>query len=572
MTFDAENSLPPGARIKVIGVGGGGGNAVNTMIQSNLDGVDFLVANTDVQSLRTAKAPTKIQLGKELTKGLGAGADPDIGREAALEDRHEIAEFLQDADMVFITAGMGGGTGTGAAAVISQIARELGALTVGVVTKPFDFEGKRRRRHAELGIERLKDCVDTLITIPNQKLLQIATPDLTMMDAFKMADNVLVNAVRGISDIINVPGTVNVDFADVKAVMSSMGHALMGIGVASGEKRAVEAARQAISSPLLEDIDIEGATGILINITASSNISLIEISEACSIIQEAAHEEANIIFGAAIDENLGEEIRVTVIATGFPMDQHHELQRVPEASTGHHRRAILNQPTTSTLHRASSAQTQRFSTERNDSLSHGIMDQNLRQAVEPQRHGAASSQNHSPFSGHQEADDLVKWTMEQTMEPSRQGGTTMPYSAESGLGSRDRQDWETGTHSLGMTERSENHSANTRPFETELDEIENRLLSDDYHSMDLEVRNANLNANIGFDEVASGKSEGPTAQSAQFQDDLFSKMHEDISMKIDHALDFAEKLHGNFHDPKISADDMEIPAFIRNGMKDIPIS
>ena len=310
-----------GAKIKVVGVGGGGGNAVNTMIRSGLEGVDFIVANTDAQALKASLAPHKIQLGKELTKGLGAGADPDIGRDAALEDRMELQEFLSDADMVFITAGMGGGTGTGAAAVVAQIARELGALTVAVVTKPFAFEGKRRRKHGELGVARLRECVDTLITIPNQRLLQVATPDLSMLDAFKLADNVLVNAVRGISDIINTPGLINVDFADVKTVMSSMGHALMGIGYGAGTDRALSAARQAISSPLLEDVDIEGATGILINITAGTNVSIMEVNNACMVIQEAAHEDANIIFGAVIDEALGDEIRITVIATGFPVEE-----------------------------------------------------------------------------------------------------------------------------------------------------------------------------------------------------------------------------------------------------------
>jgi cell division protein FtsZ len=309
-----------GAKIKVIGVGGGGGNAVNTMIRSGLEGVDFIVANTDAQALKASLAPHKIQLGKDLTKGLGAGADPDIGRDAALEDRMELQDFLSDADMVFITAGMGGGTGTGAAAVVAQIARELGALTVAVVTKPFAFEGKRRRKHAEQGVARLRECVDTLITIPNQRLLQVATPDLSMLDAFKLADNVLVNAVRGISDIINTPGLINVDFADVKTVMSSMGHALMGIGYGAGSDRALLAAKQAISSPLLEDVDIEGATGILINITAGTNVSIMEVNNACMVIQEAAHEDANIIFGAVIDEALGDEIRITVIATGFPVE------------------------------------------------------------------------------------------------------------------------------------------------------------------------------------------------------------------------------------------------------------
>lgn len=320
MIFDSENFIIPTAKIKVIGIGGGGGNAVNTMIRTNIEGVDFITANTDVQALRFSLADNKIQIGKDLTKGLGAGADPDIGRDAMLEDRHAIAEALEGAHMVFVTAGMGGGTGTGGAAIAAQIAREMGALTVGVVTKPFSFEGKRRCRLAEEGIARLREQVDTLITIPNQRLLQIASPDLSMIDAFRLADNVLVNAVKGISDIINIPGILNVDFADVKTIMSSMGMALMGIGVAQGEDRAICAARAAINSPLLEDIDIEGATGILINITSGEKVSLHEVNEACSIIKEAAHEDANIIFGAVIDENITNEIRVTVIATGFPIE------------------------------------------------------------------------------------------------------------------------------------------------------------------------------------------------------------------------------------------------------------
>ena len=318
MTYNPEEVIPPGARIKVIGIGGGGGNAVNTMIRNSIEGVEFIACNTDVQALQFALAETKIQIGKELTRGLGAGADPDVGRDAALEDRHAIQEALDGANMVFITAGMGGGTGTGGAAIVAQIARDLGALTVGVVTKPFGFEGKRRRRHAEIGIARLQESVDTLITIPNQRLLQVASPDLSMVDAFRLADNVLVNAVRGISDIINVPGTVNVDFADVKTVMASNGMALMGIGVAEGNTRAAEAAHQAIHSPLLEDVDIEGATGILVNITAGDSLTLMEVNEACTIVQDAAHEDANIIFGAVVDETVGQQIRVTVIATGFP--------------------------------------------------------------------------------------------------------------------------------------------------------------------------------------------------------------------------------------------------------------
>lgn len=314
---DKNNKYSSNAIIKVIGVGGGGGNALNTMIESGLTGVEFIAANTDVQALQSNLAPIKIQLGRELTKGLGAGANPEMGRNAALEDKAILQEVLSGSDMVFVTGGMGGGTGTGAAPIIAQVARELGALTVGVVTKPFTFEGKRRKQQSEHGIQALRQSVDTLITIPNQRLLSIAPPEMSMLEGFKLADEVLLNAVKGISDIINIPGRVNVDFADVKTIMSEMGMALMGIGTATGPNRAAEAARSAINSPLLEDIDIEGATGILINITGTSSMTLHEISEASTLIQEAAHEEANIIFGAVIDETMGETIRVTVIATGF---------------------------------------------------------------------------------------------------------------------------------------------------------------------------------------------------------------------------------------------------------------
>ncbi|MCA2960582.1 MAG: cell division protein FtsZ, partial [Silvanigrellales bacterium] len=317
MTEKLTSNAPLGAVIKVIGVGGGGGNAINSMISAGITGVEFVAANTDVQALQANLAPIKIQLGRELTKGLGAGANPDIGRDAALEDRAIIQEVLSGADMVFVTAGMGGGTGTGAAPIIAQVARELGALTLGVVTKPFAFEGRKRKGQCENGIYNLKNAVDTLITIPNQRLLSIAPPSMTMLESFKLADEVLVNAVRGISDIINVSGFINVDFADVKKIMSSMGMALMGIGTASGSSRATEAARAAISSPLLEDVDIEGATGLLINITSSSNMTLHEVSEACTLIQESAHEDAEVIFGHAFDDTMGEAIRITVIATGF---------------------------------------------------------------------------------------------------------------------------------------------------------------------------------------------------------------------------------------------------------------
>jgi cell division protein FtsZ len=305
------------ARIKVIGIGGGGGNAVNTMIGGKLSGVDFMVANTDAQSLEASQAPVRIQLGGLVTKGLGAGANPEIGRRAALEDQERIREYLEGSDMIFITAGMGGGTGTGGAPVIARLAREVGALTVGVVTKPFIFEGKKRMRQADDGIEELKQCVDTLIVIPNQRLLSIAAKTTTMLEAFHKADDVLLQAVRGISDLIITPGLINLDFADVRTVMAEMGLALMGAASASGENRAIEAAQKAISSPLLEDISIQGARGVLINITGGPDLCLHEVNEAASMIQEEAHEDANIIFGAVIDESITDEIRITVIATGF---------------------------------------------------------------------------------------------------------------------------------------------------------------------------------------------------------------------------------------------------------------
>jgi len=311
-----QNSLAA-ARIKVIGIGGGGGNAVNTMIGSRLSGVDFMVANTDAQSLQASQAPVRIQLGNMVTKGLGAGANPEIGRRAALEDQEQIREYLEGSDMIFITAGMGGGTGTGGAPVLARVARDVGALTVGVVTKPFIFEGKKRMHQAEEGIEELKASVDTLIVIPNQRLLSIAAKTTTMLEAFHKADDVLLQAVRGISDLIITPGLINLDFADVRTVMAEMGLALMGAAAASGENRAIEAAQKAISSPLLEDISIQGARGVLINITGGPDLCLHEVNEAASMIQEEAHDDANIIFGAVIDETMTDEIRITVIATGF---------------------------------------------------------------------------------------------------------------------------------------------------------------------------------------------------------------------------------------------------------------
>jgi cell division protein FtsZ len=305
------------AKILVIGVGGGGGNAVNTMISGNLDGVEFVVANTDLQALEANMAPHKIQLGNALTKGLGAGANPEVGRRSAEESMQNIADLISGADMVFVTAGMGGGTGTGAAPVIAQIARDCGALTVGVVTKPFGFEGKKRQKQAVEGIERLEKAVDTLIVIPNNRLLALVGHHTSMVEAFRKADSVLLNAVQGISDLMTVPGLINVDFADVRTIMSGMGRALMGTGVGTGKRRATEAAETAISSPLLEDVSIDGATGILINITGGPDLTLHEVNEASSLIQQAAHEDANIIFGSVIDPNLSEEVRITVIATGF---------------------------------------------------------------------------------------------------------------------------------------------------------------------------------------------------------------------------------------------------------------
>ena len=306
-----------GARIKVIGVGGGGCNAVNTMIRSGLTGVEYIVANTDTQALNANMASTKIHLGANVTKGLGAGANPEVGRKAAIEDYERLSEALQGADMVFITAGMGGGTGTGAAPVIAKLAREMGALTVGVVTKPFMFEGKKRSRQAEEGIASLEESVDSLICIPNQRLLQLAGENLSLVDTFKAADEVLLNAVQGISDLINNTGLINADFADVSTVMTNKGLALMGTGTAAGADRALKAAKQAISSPLLEDVSIDGATGIIINITGSSTLTTFETNLAVTLIMEAADEDAEIIFGTVIDDSMGENIKVTVIATGL---------------------------------------------------------------------------------------------------------------------------------------------------------------------------------------------------------------------------------------------------------------
>jgi cell division protein FtsZ len=315
MTLD--EAVQTGARIKVVGVGGGGGNAVARMVQAGLAGVEFIVANTDAQALRSSPAPLKIQIGNKLTKGLGAGADPNVGRQAALEDTDELIQALSGADMVFVTTGLGGGTGTGAAPVIASLATELGALTIAVVTKPFRFEGKKRHRQAEVGLEALRECVDTVITIPNERLLSVIDRSTSMLDAFSTADDVLRQAIQGISDLIMVPGLINLDFADVKTIMSGMGVAMMGTATSEGDGRATMAANRAISSPLLEDASVNGARGVIVNVTGGPDMSLMEVNEALTIIHEAAHEDANIIFGAVVDPLLSTKIKITVIATGF---------------------------------------------------------------------------------------------------------------------------------------------------------------------------------------------------------------------------------------------------------------
>jgi cell division protein FtsZ len=314
MMDDASHT---GARIKVIGVGGGGSNAVNRMVREGFEGVQFVVANTDVQALRMNAAPIKVQLGEKLTKGLGAGADPAVGRHAALEDTDKLIQAIDGADLVFVTAGLGGGTGTGGAPVIASLASELGALTIAVVTRPFTFEGRKRAIQAEKGLEELRDCVDSVITIPNERLLNAIDRKTPLLDAFAAVDDVLRQAIQGISDLILLPGLINLDFADVKTIMTGMGVAVMGTGIGHGETRAVDAARKAISSPLLEDASIDGARGVIINVTGGSDLSLMEVHEASTIIHEAAHEEANIIFGAVIDPRLDGQVKLTVIATGF---------------------------------------------------------------------------------------------------------------------------------------------------------------------------------------------------------------------------------------------------------------
>ena len=325
--FEIEEIIECGARIKVIGVGGCGCNAVNNMIASNLRGVEFIAVNTDVQNLALSKANTKLQIGAKLTRGLGAGANPDVGRDAALEDSDTIREALAESDMVFVTAGMGGGTGTGAAPIVAKIAKDKGVLTVGVVTKPFSFEGKRRLSQADAGLKELRENVDTLITIPNDRLLSVVSKQMPLKDAFKVADDVLRQSVKGISELIIMPCLVNLDFADVKAIMTGMGQALMGTGIGKGENKAVESAQNAVSSPLLEESSIDGARGVLINIIGGPGLTIHDATEASSIIQKMVHEDANIIWGAGIDESMGDEMRVTVIATGFGQQHHREIVR-----------------------------------------------------------------------------------------------------------------------------------------------------------------------------------------------------------------------------------------------------
>ncbi len=317
MAIEFETSEPLEARIKVIGVGGGGGNAINNMIQSQLEGVEFIVANTDAQALARNLAPTRVQIGEGVTRGLGAGAKPEVGMKAAEESRDRIQEMFTGADMVFITAGMGGGTGTGAAPIIASVAKEMGILTVAVVTKPFNFEGKRRLQLADEGLALLRDQVDTVITIPNQKLLSIVGKNTTILDAFRKADDVLQQAVRGITDLITIPGLINVDFADVRTIMDEMGQAMMGAAESTGDTRALDAATNAISSPLLDDVSIHGAKGVLINITGGYNLALQEVDEAATVIRDMAHEDANIVFGAVLDESMEDSVRVTVVATGI---------------------------------------------------------------------------------------------------------------------------------------------------------------------------------------------------------------------------------------------------------------
>lgn len=633
MNFTAEELIPPGAKIKVIGIGGGGGNAVNTMIKCGLDGVEFVAANTDIQSLRFSLATKKIQIGKEITKGLGAGSDPDVGREAALEDRDEIREALAQTDMVFLTAGMGGGTGTGGVPVIAQIAREMGALTVAVVTTPFTFEGKRRKRYADLGIARLRESVDTLITIPNERLLKLATPQLSMTDAFKLADDVLLNAVRGVSDIINIPGIINVDFADVRTVMAGMGQALMGIGVAAGEGRALAAAKQAVSSPLLEDMNIEGATGILINITAGSSLALLEINEACSVIQEAAHEDANIIFGAVLDESMGDAIRITVIATGFPIEVEDEapvdikrtssispILKMPEPSQISVSPASVSvnnielQPeltpmsnintqsdslvseaqelarlTMSELLRGETPSRVNF--EDDDMTSHEDLLKNDSYKVEdslPTKEERHSSEEPIIFTNEKKSEEptFIKEPSFVEEEPAR------PLSSEE----LDKLEFEL-QRDFGVTfaEKSPDNKEQ-RPIEgasfakddNHFEEDLNENLSEDVETVKFSFSNEQLEdlstLPKTLDEPSlnndsnTNQSDEPAPLEIFFETESeAAKFVKDIDLKIDAALQFADELpkppakRPMSQHEMTDSDDVDVPTFLRNGIKDLPI-
>lgn len=417
----AENKeVETGAKIKVIGVGGGGCNAVNTMIRSGLSGVEYVVANTDAQALKVNLAPTKIQLGQDLTKGLGAGANPEVGRKAALDDYEKLSEIIEGADMIFVTAGMGGGTGTGAAPVIAKLAKEMGALTVGVTTKPFMFEGRKRMKQANMGIAALEECVDSLITIPNQRLLQIAGESLSLVETFQKADEVLLHAVQGISDLINNTGLINADFADVSTVMANKGRALMGTGIASGPDRAVKAATDAISSPLLEDISIDGATGIIINITGDSSLSTHETNEAVTLIMEAADEDAEIIFGTVIDENMGENIKITVIATGLGGDT------VSIAAAPVIERKI-QQPVSTPVTRPNVSTTQAYEVNTKANVEQiisrpietprQIVEENIREEITPRPQSLDSFLNHEPIKETIESSPIAMTRTEERISP-----------------------------------------------------------------------------------------------------------------------------------------------------------
>lgn len=612
MTFSPEEVAPPGANIKVIGIGGGGGNAINTMIREKIEGVQFISVNTDIQALRSSLAPIKIQIGKELTKGLGAGADPDIGRDAALEDRHAIQEALVGAHMVFVTAGMGGGTGTGGISILAQIAKEIGALTVGVVTKPFDFEGKRRRRLAQIGINQLSEYVDTLITIPNQRLLQVANPDLSMIEAFQMVDNVLVNAVKGISDIINVPGMVNVDFADVKTVMASMGLALMGIGIGTGENRAAQAAHQAISSPLLEDIDIEGATGILINISAPQNITLKEVNHACSIIQEAAHENANIIFGTVIDEKLDNEIRVTVIATGFPSEEITEdipsNQRIKVTNSKYHVedesiagisnifKKSISTNNNNHLTPNNASQKPHYNTNKLDYNDNNEQEKNEISRAEPEGDKAFETTPNTTLSSEFNDPDSHK-TCE--FEPNRLAQLTINkshYPLESD-GSSANKDESLATKAPVANGddlmKPDTPPVNMDPQPNATHDRLNGASAYDSINQDKELsttdnapnprgRQVDINPSNMIagphplpaqnSETNTQEGEGPSVtQGASNSDDTGHHHKSSINEKIDAAIDLADRINKDLDNPQ-EDDELDVPAFLRNGMKDLSLS